>query len=657
MITDIQPNQLREMDLRLIQISARSSIFKVNHRVGEMIEAPKTPKNFHSPTAQVNSSPAASTVTSTSFFTRTSINSHSSDQSWLQQTSLSNTVSSSNDSNRSTPTSLVTPTHASDPFFFQQTSLSNISSSSNDSNPSTPTSLVTPTHANSALMIQKSHLLDASNNNVTLTPTTGNHFPVRHLGSDQFLPHAGTPAITLFQAEPQQLVGRDNGRSPNAKSASNTTNGPVILAKVLWTSINSDLAFAAMKWNWLSSMVTIPTGDEAAYGPPALLSTWQGKGFANDTASIASTKDDFRFQFDEAQMVRILRKIEKNKNAIFRPNQFEIVVKLLTSTQNVFFIPRCGWGKTLAYEFILLAENAIVPGPPNPVVAIFLPQKILIQQAVERAKKINIPYTLLAPGENEDDPNDAATMTSTSNIKRLLICSMDSINSNVIRMLQQLAKSKRLQRIVVEEAHIPFISQNYRNILWKLALLAQCETPLLFISATLTSEMIDVLRSLTHSTGIIIRAPAATFTRANVKLCLEQQTDEKAAMQWLLNELCDFVENQRVASGFERPLRTKEIRNRGGQLMNSRILIIVNSVNRVTALKELIDEFSRKETRYGSPKVLNTAAQFLQPPKLYHAKMDDVDKKKAIEEWKSGVGIILIGTKAIGVGLDLPDVA
>jgi hypothetical protein len=460
----------------------------------------------------------------------------------------------------------------------------------------------------------------------------------------------------------------------NAGNGAASHNSVLPAAKVLipipkiWEIVNEDIATAVRTNRWLSEVgIVIDEENENARcdQPPSfarhrrrsLLKAPKTDLHWNDIPDQPPEADEY----NDTVLLSLLRRVVGHKKAIFNEGQSQILREVMSTKGDAFLVARCGWGKQLVYELLVLSNLRSESGNnPNTVVALFLPQRILIDQAVDRAKKNNITHTVLVPRDNGGGISEINrdSLNDVSKINGLLICSMDSIDNKIIQTLNELNAMKRLKRVIVDEAHVPFISANYRNILWKLGLLAHSGAPLLFMSATMTDEMIEVIRTLTHSQGVVIRAPSPTgFVKATTKLCLKIEEDQRDAETRLLDEIYVFVNSQMCTDRFERTRLDAAPKKQYGDAETGRILIMVNSIEIMTRVQTVIANAQQSRTsKFGDVKTPKSMAHFLQPPVVYHASLPNGQKASAIQKWKSGAALIMIGTKAIGVGLDVPNI-
>ncbi|KAJ8651373.1 hypothetical protein O0I10_013105 [Lichtheimia ornata] len=204
------------------------------------------------------------------------------------------------------------------------------------------------------------------------------------------------------------------------------------------------------------------------------------------------------------------------------------------------------------------------------------------------------------------------------NTMRIVVVSVEAaISTEFINALQVLHDTNRLERIVVDEAHLAITWNDFRPDMLDLILLRKVPTQLILLSATIPPHDIqgDLVAAFGTRFDLVLREP--TY-RPKLKYHIQWHDSDTLMRDALVKQL----------QSFETSIANSE-----------RGLVFVTSRDKAESLvKDL-------ETR-----VPWTKAQY------YHGKISDDKKKDVLKAWKTGECKVVVATCAFGIGIDFKEV-
>jgi RecQ family ATP-dependent DNA helicase len=179
----------------------------------------------------------------------------------------------------------------------------------------------------------------------------------------------------------------------------------------------------------------------------------------------------------------------------FKPLQLDVIVAAATtSTSNVVAHIPTGGGKTLIYQILseLSDKLTIVIGP----------LKALRREQVERARKLGIRCMELIGDQKNDTKRKTMELRQNSSVTLLFLTpEMWIQNKDVRRVMKHLGECKRIERVVLDEAHyVAQCDEDFRPKYRELGNEVQTlDVPLLLLTATITPH---VLTTVYHEFGL-----------------------------------------------------------------------------------------------------------------------------------------------------------
>ncbi len=192
----------------------------------------------------------------------------------------------------------------------------------------------------------------------------------------------------------------------------------------------------------------------------------------------------------------------------------------------------------------------------------------------------------------------------------LLVSSEDFIGDDIQRYLHQLRSTNNLARIVVDEVHLYLTSafrQGFRGVLHFATSIA---VPRLYLTATLPPHLELALQEELHETPFsTVRGPCH---RPNLAYSVTMSPDYTAMLQ----KACHLLEE--AVSGYQ----------------EDKLRAIVFVMGR--EMTEIVTRLLPRGFRVG----------------IYHGNMGTAEKDAALEKWRRGDWLAMVGTSGFGTGLD-----
>jgi bloom syndrome protein len=299
----------------------------------------------------------------------------------------------------------------------------------------------------------------------------------------------------------------------------------------------------------------------------------------------------------------------------FRKNQLEVINATLGG-RDTFVLKPTGGGKSLCYQLPALVTTGSTTG----TTVVISPLLSLMEDQVQHLRKLGIRAFLL---NSETEPNTRNRILSslsadqtTEECIELLYITPEMINRSqrLIRILEQLHHSRKLARLVIDEAHC--VSQWGHDFRPDYNALGDIRArfpgvPLMALTATATENVkIDVIH--------------------NLKM-----------------EGCEVF-----SQSFNRPNLTYEVRSKakGHKLVDSMAKTISNTYKNQSGI---IYCLSRKTCE----KVAKDLCELYRIKAAhYHAGMAPTDRAQVQKFWQDGTYHVVVATIAFGMGIDKPDV-
>ncbi len=228
---------------------------------------------------------------------------------------------------------------------------------------------------------------------------------------------------------------------------------------------------------------------------------------------------------------------------------------------------------------------------------VITPLVALRQDLIRRCTETHIPTT---------DWTKLQARSDRRNVTGLVFASVEHVGSaNLLNFCRDMSSLGRLSRIVLEEAHLMITESEYRLLFHQMANYSQVPVPFLLLSATVPRYMEGELSNALNLRRIKV------FRTSTVRHNIEYRVED-----------CIDAEQSAIRYMESNPMRED----------NCRGIVFVRTV----AMAEEIAE--RTETR------------------AYTGRLNAKDRADVIKEWVSGEKKWVIATKALGVGVDIPNV-
>ena len=320
---------------------------------------------------------------------------------------------------------------------------------------------------------------------------------------------------------------------------------------------------------------------------------------------------------------------EDDERVQFRSKlQEEVMHHILNRSEDVLVVDRTGGGKT-----------ALVLGPVHTqggVTAYLVPLRALRADLERRCRESNVPIFSIHEigfGKNIADMTKGVLFLSPEEL--------ENDREKVMVTLNLLASLQRLRRIVVDEVHIIWLSENFRGCMFAIQNLrppgttnALSRVPLVLMSATvpLVYEC-DVVRCCRMDMKNL-RVFRGCLRRENVAISVSMPPRMASSSARITND--DTLKH--LSSVFKKE-----------KSQNGRHIIFTQS-------RESVNKFDLEESN-GRPFPWRGHVELLR----YHAKMSVETKEEALAAWnaeyqKGKPFKVIVCTSAFGTGVDAPDV-
>jgi superfamily II DNA helicase RecQ len=301
-----------------------------------------------------------------------------------------------------------------------------------------------------------------------------------------------------------------------------------------------------------------------------------------------------------AIMLKTLRKMFHDDNSRFKSTeQAEATREILKRKSDLLVILPTGGGKTLTYQLPIFLEE-------NMTTVVIVPFVVLVKQVEEQCRDLNLSYEIWKKGEYN------------SGNSRVIITGVEhAITAEFQDLLIQLESTNRLARIVIDECHTVLTQKEFRTHMRRVAGVVRCvSTQLVLLTATLPPTMEEKVRIILGCESLkVIRKRE---DRKELKYSVRVMGNDVKTMEDLNYEIGQLI------------LQTIET-------WTSRDRALVYCLQTKWA-EELTDYLNENFKR--------------QVCGVYHAKMEEKERERALSDWKSGKTRFLIATSALGAGLD-----
>jgi superfamily II DNA or RNA helicase len=304
-----------------------------------------------------------------------------------------------------------------------------------------------------------------------------------------------------------------------------------------------------------------------------------------------------------------LRMLLNDPDARFKSSyQAKAVQLFLNRLTDLLIILPTGGGKSLTFEIapILEAEGTTV---------LILPFVALMTEMRQRLKKV-------LPKFKAEQWHTGRR--SDNGLPNILLVSIEEAVSMEFQSFIQLANVNQIvRRWVVDEFHVLITQSEFRPVFPRLVTTIRLiPVPFVGLSATIPESYVDLVRIMMSSiTTTVVRSPT---DRPNLRYRvyrLQKDTEEE-----LDKELC------RQIKGAWNVCTDEE---------ETRFIVFTHTAAAADQFMQLVNE---KSEELGMKAV------------AYHSRMDRDSKEKAYRKWKDGEAKLLVGTGAIGAGMDFAHV-
>ena len=297
----------------------------------------------------------------------------------------------------------------------------------------------------------------------------------------------------------------------------------------------------------------------------------------------------------------------------FKESQSRVIDAVLNKRDSLVIQPT-GSGKSLCYQFPAVYTKRLT--------LVITPTISLMQDQTNELEKLGISAVYL--GSAQIDPNaESKALCAESNVLVVFVSPewLFSDKNNHIK-IQALSDSNRLGLIAIDEAHLVYDWQDFRQTYKRCEGLHELfpNVPLMALSATVISQVEDALRSFMHDPLV----ERSSVNRCNV---------------YLAAKVCNF----KRADGSKQSVS-----------LDSRDFN--NFADLVKGL--ILEQCSIIYTDFAchvGPIVLALRDRDIQAIG-YYGKMKELEKKEAYFKWKNGEIQVIVATRAFGLGINKPDV-
>jgi superfamily II DNA helicase RecQ len=300
-----------------------------------------------------------------------------------------------------------------------------------------------------------------------------------------------------------------------------------------------------------------------------------------------------------------LRRHFDNPSARFKSQyQAKAVQLVFNCKSDLFVILPTGGGKSLTFELLPILE-------PDGCSVLILPFVALMTEMRQRLKRgmPNAKASQWRFGQSQED-----------GLPHILLVSIEeAVTPQFQSFIQEMNVRQKLRRWMIDEFHVLVTQSDFRPVFSRLVTTIRLiNVPLICLSATIPESYIDRIRlTLASADTAVVRS---TTDRPNLRyrVCHLVRDNEEE----LDKQLCKEIKEQ-----------WDQCEDKDG----TRFIVFTHTAKAANAFGELL---KKKKDEVGISGV------------VYHSKMLTDDKEKAYIKWKRGECKVLIGTGAIGAGMD-----
>jgi superfamily II DNA or RNA helicase len=289
--------------------------------------------------------------------------------------------------------------------------------------------------------------------------------------------------------------------------------------------------------------------------------------------------------------------------------QAKAVQLYLNRRSDLFVILPTGGGKSLVFELAPLLE-------PEGTTVLIIPFVALMTEMRGRIKKIVAGFRAEQWVQNRDP---------LANLPHLLLVSVEeAVSQQFQSFLLNASTNSQIYRFVIDEFHVLLTQADFRPKMNRVVNTVRLleNVPVVCLSATIPLSYIDRIRiQLASINTTVIRAPT---DRPNLKYEVHRLTSSAI-------EDLDWEMGRRLRDAWRLTLDKDK----------SRLIIYCHTAAACEAFSEFLNKHSEE---------LELSAA------VYHSKMERHAKENSYSRWKRGNVKVLVGTGAIGAGLDYPHV-
>ena len=320
--------------------------------------------------------------------------------------------------------------------------------------------------------------------------------------------------------------------------------------------------------------------------------------------SIVQGKSKVRVEWKPEQLVQVLRDLlgiqEANWNGIC---QKTAAVDICNKKSEVVVIMPTGSGKSLLYLI-----PCMLPGAQTTV--LIIPLVALQQDTIRRCQKMQQNIIRQCLDISLQPVVWHPQLDITIDIQLLLVSAEVASSSGFIGYCRQLNYQGRLDRIVMDEAHLLITAAGYRTKFRDIRLLRDICTPFVFLTATLPPCF---EADLNHEMGLV----NPTYRRMHTGRPLKYVVKECSAQENLIDAVLDEVQIH-MEKHQDNP--------------DARFIVYSTSIDQCKAIAKKLG------------------------CKAYYATIDSMEKAEILEEWICGDQRVIVATGALGMGVDLSSV-
>ncbi|AFZ79414.1 ATP-dependent DNA helicase, RecQ family member protein [Theileria equi strain WA] len=330
-----------------------------------------------------------------------------------------------------------------------------------------------------------------------------------------------------------------------------------------------------------------------------------------DISTALANSDEWNREFPWTKLVHEINR-DVFKNVAFRPNQLEAINCLLDGNDTFVVIPT-GGGKSLCFQLPAVVDHYM---QKNCLTVVIMPLISLIHDQMKRLKNLGIGCRALVGeltwSERKGIYDDISENTESVSILFLTPEGLTT-SKNLLDLLHQLDKARRLSRFVLDEVHC--VSQwgnDFRPNYGAMGLIKHDfpHLPVCALTATATeSVMRDVIKKLRLRNPIIFKSD---FNRKNLRYeVIKKDKQSKRAVNGLIELITNRFMDQ---CGIVYCLSCREAED------------VANALS------------SHVTSCY------------------YHAQINMVTRNRIYHDWIEGRVNVIVATLAFGMGIDKPDV-